>query len=119
MRPLAITKKTIDATMVQTIIDEACQLLVETVDPLQIYLVGSASEGRMTDQSDIDLLVVYDEAKELKQLQKNYYQKRPSFSVAVEIIWTPFLQFERKKDLGGICFTAATQGKLLYAREKK
>lgn len=45
-------------TQLQSSIDQAVKSLVEALEPRQIYLFGSCATGKVTDESDIDLLVV-------------------------------------------------------------
>lgn len=83
--------------------------LASTFPGLQVYLFGSAASGRFTEDSDLDLLLVYPDGTDLAASQKTLYSKRWT-DIAVDFICVTQEQFDKKKNLGGICFESFHYG---------
>ena len=96
-------------------IERVRDTIVEGVHPLQIFLFGSYAEGRETDDSDVDLLVVMESA--LSPHQRNVAVKRlfPRRKFSLDaFVFTPD-EFAQWKDVPGtIVYTSAHEGRLLY-----
>jgi predicted nucleotidyltransferase len=96
--------------------DEIVRRVLRVATPDRIILFGSAATGRMTEDSDIDLLIV-------EPAPKNRHEESVaiadaigdvSFPVDVKIIATE--RFEATKNIiGGIAYPAHKYGKVLYA----
>ena len=80
-----------------------------------IFIFGSYAEGRATEDSDIDFLVVME--SELLPHRRNVALKRlfPHRKFSLDtFVYTPE-EFSRYKDVPGtIVYTAAHSGKLIY-----
>ncbi|GFO62235.1 nucleotidyltransferase domain-containing protein [Geomonas paludis] len=96
-------------------IDNLCETIVQGVHPQRIFLFGSYAEGRQTEDSDIDLVVVMN--SDLDPHKRNVTLKRlfPRRKFSLDaFVFTPE-EFERYKDVPGtIVYTAAHEGRLLY-----
>ena len=116
MEPLRVTRQKLDPQKVNEEASCVAQKIVGAVDPLAIFLFGSAGEGKATDQSDLDfLIVVKDEARQ-REAQRNLSRLMPlSATFAVDLIWVSESEFNRKKEIGGVCLIAWEDGKLLFA----
>lgn len=101
--------------LTSTDIERVRDAIVEGVHPLQIFLFGSYAEGRQTDDSDVDLVVVM--KSDLAPHQRNVAVKRlfPRRKFSLDaFVYTPE-EFEKYKDVPGtIVYTAAHEGRLLY-----
>lgn len=99
-------------------VDEAVQILLTSIlgaGPVHaVYLFGSAARGEMSDQSDIDLLIIMPTLSDIRPTQKNLRHIQTVSPFAVDLVWVDISTFERKKDLGGICFTAHNEGHCLF-----
>lgn len=118
MRPLALTRKKKNLAEVQSDIDFIVQFITLRIQPSAIYLFGSAAENCMTDQSDIDLLIVSNGRNQLRENQKALGPLPAGRTHITELVWVTDEEFERKKNLGGVCQTAYKYGRLLFEREK-
>lgn len=100
----------------EKIAQELVSKLSERVSILEAYLFGSAAEGRMTRDSDIDLLlVIADEASETDVYAE---VNKPFFSpIAVDWIILDKSNFDRKKNYGGVAFIAYHQGKKMEIKK--
>lgn len=85
--------------------------LAEKKPILDIYLFGSAAEGKNTIHSDLDLLVVVPDNQQNDI--KSYYSivTKPHFSpYAVDWIFKTESEFNTNKEIGGVCRIAYLNG---------
>jgi len=73
----------------QDTLDEIIRRVVEVAHPEQIILFGSAAQGTMTRNSDVDLLIVK-EGGDTKNLRARIYENLYGVRVAVDISFSPF-----------------------------
>jgi predicted nucleotidyltransferase len=78
----------------------------------ECYLFGSSAEGKNTENSDLDILVVVANENDVK---KSYaIVNKPFFSeIAVDWIIKSKDDFEAQKEIGGVCRIATLTGKRL------
>ena len=116
MQVLKCTRKLLDPNQVMKEAKEIALVLSQT-DPLKLYLFGSAAEGKMTDQSDFDFLLVFETAAQIKLAQKKLKKHYPLSQYPVDIIWVTQEEYQRKKELGGICFVVEREGLIMGGTE--
>jgi predicted nucleotidyltransferase len=116
MRKLAITRKKVDASTVEREIQAAVATIVGSTAVQEIYMFGSAAEDEMTEDSDIDILLVFSGEQQLRQGQKNLGSKYPLATVTIDLVWMTADEFCRKREIGGVAYTAYKLGRRLYDR---
>lgn len=96
-------------------IEQLRDRVAETLHPEKIFLFGSYAEGRATEDSDIDLVVVME--SELSPHKRNIALKRlfPRRRFSLDaFVYTP-QEFLKYKDIPGtIVYNAAHFGKQIY-----
>ena len=96
-------------------LDKLRNTIAEVMHPEKIFLFGSYAEGRATEDSDVDLLVVME--SELSPHRRNVALKRlfPQRKFSLDaFVYTPN-EFSKYKDVPGTIVYAATHsGKLIY-----
>jgi len=96
-------------------IDHVRDRIAQAMHPEKIYLFGSYADGKATDDSDIDLLVVMQ--SELSPHKRNVAVKRlfPHRTFSLDaFVYTP-QEFARYRDIPGtIVHNAAHLGRLLH-----
>lgn len=96
-------------------IDQVRDRIAQAMHPEKIYLFGSYADGKATDESDVDLLVVMQ--SELTPHQRNVAVKRlfPRRTFSLDaFVYTP-QEFARYRDIPGtIVYNAAHHGRLLH-----
>ena len=98
----------------QNTLDEIVQRVVEVAHPERIILFGSAAQGTMTRNSDVDLLIVK-EGGDAKNLRARIYEKLYGVRVAVDAILVSPADLERYKDSHALVIKPALQeGKVVY-----
>ncbi len=77
------------------------------------YLFGSSAEFKNTENSDLDILLVIPD----QENETDYYKivQQPFFSNrAVDWIIKKATDFEKRKNIGGVCMTAFQNGIVIY-----
>ena len=80
-----------------------------------IYLFGSALTDRFTAASDIDLCVVLPNSQSCKKMSDDLYA-REQFStlIPVDLLIFNAAYFNKKSEIGGVCFQVKKTGKIIY-----
>lgn len=98
-------------------IEEIKDKIVKTVSPEKIILFGSYATGEATEESDIDLVVIWD--SDLNPHKKNLLLSRlfPKRNFSLDIFAFTKKEAEKLKDIAGtILYEAFHHGKVIYAR---
>lgn len=100
------------------IIDNIKQRLINTFDPVEIYVFGSYAWGNPDDDSDIDILIVVDQLKQKQwEAESLGYEVLFDFDVPKDIVVFPKQEFEqRSKEISSLFYTIKQRGIKLYAR---
>lgn len=92
--------------------------LAETLRPRAIYLFGSHARGVPRPDSDVDLMVVVDDASVTIEHHRQGYACLRSMGVPAELHFSSRTRFERYADVvGSIQHEIRRKGVLLYAAE--
>lgn len=80
--------------------------------PTMVWLFGSMARGEATVNSDIDLLLVYEDETSVRIAREQIYRdlKAPLTSLPSDLIFVTREEFERKSLMGGVCFIAKHEG---------
>lgn len=104
------------------LIDEVVKIIAREATPEQIILFGSHAKGGVTDESDVDLLVVESEEfgvgrsrrKELARLSKAV----AGFQFPIDILLYSKMEVERwKHSINNVVAHAIREGKVVYERQ--
>ena len=104
-----------------TLIESMVETIVQEVNPQRVYLFGSCARGTPTSDSDVDFLVVEDEAfgcgrsrwSELRRIRKAL---RP-FRVPKDVLVYSRDEFDKwQSSFNHIIANAIREGRLLYER---
>ena len=94
---------------------EIVQRVLTVARPDKIILFGSAATGRMTRDSDIDLLVIEPAPQNTRQKSVLISDALRGLGVAFDVIVMATERFEETKCLiGGIAYPANRHGKVIY-----
>jgi predicted nucleotidyltransferase len=97
---------------------ELLDAVVAHFDPLQVILFGSRARGEAGADSDIDLLVVLDDAAPADKLGwRSAFEARKDFHRAVDIVPCRRHWFDDKREVvGSLAHMAAEDGIVIYDR---
>ena len=102
----------------QPLIRRMVKRIVQHFDPEQVILFGSQARGDAGPDSDVDLLVVMRVKGNRLEKEVEIGLALRDFLVPMDILVTTPEDFAwRKNYVGTIEWPAATEGKVLYARE--
>ncbi len=97
------------------ILDELVQRTVRIVQPLQIILFGSAGQGTMGPDSDLDLLIVVPDGAHRRKTAQKIYKNLRGLGFSKDIIVVTESDMHRYKDNPSlIIYPAITQGQEIY-----
>jgi len=83
-------------------------------NPLAIYAIGSILTENFDEVSDIDLVVIFQSAKEALNSWRLRSKIRPFIPCSLDIISFDIEIFNYKKNIGGIAFIAISEGICVY-----
>jgi len=111
---LKLMRQPLDPNTVSREIEVIRTIISENIAPLELYLFGSVAEGKMTDQSDYDLLIVMKDHDSCKLGMKQYIQIRSRLPRRpIDVLWMSQAEFDEKKVEGGVAFIAFQDGQKL------
>lgn len=96
-------------------IEKIVETIIKTVSPEKIILFGSYARGKATEESDIDLVVIWD--SNLNPHKRNLFLSRlfPRRDFSLDIFAFTREESERLKDIEGtILYEAYRHGKVIY-----
>lgn len=114
MQPLLLTRRRLDVAEAERLIQECLAAILERTKPRLVILFGSAARQELTDQSDLDFLLVFDTPADCRNASAQARQGKPLGSIPVDLICVPWPEYVRKRDMGGVCMIAAEDGRILY-----
>jgi predicted nucleotidyltransferase len=104
---------------ISEIINHVVEKLKVEYNPEKIFLFGSYAWGKPTDESDVDILIIKDTAKNTRErfveVKKIIYDPEMKVSI-MPIIATPGELNERITGRDGFIIEILEKGKLLYAK---
>lgn len=97
------------------LLDEVTRRIVASVKPQRILLFGSAARGRMSKDSDLDMLVVMRKSVHRRQIAQTIYRNLHGTGIAVDIIVATEKDLEKYGERAGTILKSALQeGRVLY-----
>jgi predicted nucleotidyltransferase len=100
----------------QALLDEIVRRIVEVAQPDRIILFGSAAQGKMGPDSDLDLLVIKTGVQHRRHLAQQIYLNLFGIALPVDIIVVTPEDVESHRDaVGTIIGPAIREGTEVYA----
>jgi predicted nucleotidyltransferase len=100
----------------QELIDEIVRRVLTVATPDRIILFGSAATGAMTEDSDIDLLIVEREPGDGWEASVRIRDAIGTIGYSCDVLVIDSDWFEDTKNvIGGIAFPANKYGRVIYA----
>ncbi|MFM8314945.1 MAG: nucleotidyltransferase domain-containing protein [Deltaproteobacteria bacterium] len=117
MKPLRVTRKLLGPEFQKAEIIRITKVISSAVNPQAIYCFGSASEGKATDQSDFDFLIVLDDSASIQKERLNLRPHLPISTFPVDIIWKKKSEFIKQREVGGVSLVAFEDGICTYSKD--
>jgi predicted nucleotidyltransferase len=112
-----LSKKPLDPLVIESLILTLRDFIRATCNPDRIILFGSAARREMTDMSDLDVIVLFANQDELELARRNYFGQRSPMDYPVDILFMTTADYMHRAGIGGVCFIAETEGRVLYQSE--
>jgi len=98
------------------VIERLLQEIVRIAKPLKVILFGSAARGEMTEDSDIDVLVVIPEGVHRRRTAQKLYREIVGLGVPFEVVVATTKDLEEHGKNPGLIYKSVLQeGKEIYA----
>jgi predicted nucleotidyltransferase len=102
-------------TVSPDLVNEIVSRILSVCRPDRILLFGSAAVGDMTEDSDVDVLVLEAHPRDTRQESVRIRRRLRGLGVAFDIVVMSTERFERTKDLvGGLAYPASRHGRVVY-----
>ena len=102
-------------TLEEKTVNEIVRRILSVAAPDKIILFGSAATGKMTRDSDIDLLVIAAEPGNQRKESTRLRKMLGGLGYPFDVIVISTEWFEESKDvIGGIAYPADKYGKVIY-----
>jgi predicted nucleotidyltransferase len=99
----------------ENLLREVVRRILSVAHPERIILFGSAASGRMTKDSDLDLLVVEPETSNPRERSVSIRRALGDVEYPVDVVVISSERFNETKELiGGIAYPAHKYGRVLY-----
>lgn len=102
------------AKVKEKVLSELKGLLLQGDKPDRIYIFGSVLEDSFTFASDIDVAIFFESQDKLQNAKKEIYKKTKKLEFPTDILFFELQDFEKKKEIGGVCMEIYKKGKLIY-----
>ena len=112
-----ILAKPLDPERCQLLIEQALARIEEAGAWVQVWLFGSAGGGQMTDNSDLDFVLIYPDELKLKAGRKLYHQSTKRVGCNMDVLFVTQQEFNEKAEIGGVYFVCKRNGRLLRSRD--
>jgi uncharacterized protein len=97
------------------LVAEIVSRIVAVAAPRRILIFGSAAAGRMTKDSDIDLLVLRDEVRDARVDRVRIRQALRGLGWPFDVVVMPTARFEETRNvIGGVAYPASRNGRVIY-----
>lgn len=113
MSTLAFIKKKLPESEAATLVKRILKMILSEIEPRAIFLFGSAARNELTDQSDIDLLIVMPSDTAIKSARKKIAKIRQQFGVPVDLVWMTTEEYQRRISIGGLAQVVHEEGVLI------
>ena len=103
------------ASIDESFLTEVVNRTLQVVTPDRIILFGSATSGRVTDDSDVDLLILEQSPTDPRGERIRVREALRGLGVPFDIIVMSTDRFEESKGVvGGIAYPAHKYGRVIY-----
>ena len=110
-----MTVISLSAPQIQNALREVTRRIVETARPQRIVLFGSAAQGKMTRDSDLDLLVIMRGSVHRRQMAQKIQRSLHGVALPVDVV--VLTEEDVRKDAKGsfsIIRPALNEGQVIY-----
>lgn len=101
------------------IVQSKLDWILAAVSPIRVILFGSAARGEMTNQSDVDLILLFNEDADLRKMNETLFLMRPKTDLwPQDVILETETTYQMKVARGGgACWIASQEGKIIFERK--
>ena len=116
---LKASRKPLPPAVVEQAVQRVLSTILSVTEPVAVVLFGSAATGQMTDQSDIDLCLIFPDEEKIAAKRKRIATRMPLSKYPVDLIVVHESEFRRKSATGGICLIIYQDGRWLRGSKEQ
>jgi predicted nucleotidyltransferase len=99
----------------EKVLKQVIERILAVTKPVRVILFGSAATGEMTDDSDLDLLVIEENFKAHREESIRLRAALADLRLPVDVFaMTPERFEETKEVIGGLAYPAHKYGRVIY-----
>ena len=102
---------------IDRLVRERVAWILSACTPSRIFVFGSAASGAMHAGSDLDLLVILFDGSDVRAAERAILGRPPPHFVPMDLLVYDESTFERRAQIGGVCFIVKKEGKLIFSQE--
>jgi predicted nucleotidyltransferase len=110
--------KPVSAEVCQNVLARKKNWILTLCSPARVIVFGSAARNELTDHSDIDLALLFENSEDLNAAREVVFYRDPDDEWAQDLLLYLESDFERRKHLGGVCQLIFEEGICIYERNK-
>lgn len=114
MSLISLLAKPLKSGEIDKLVNDEIFRLLSVCMPHAVILFGLAAKGTMTDQSDLNLIAIFDTQEEVSSSKKDYYGRRSDRIVPVDVIFMTIAEFKSYASKGGVFQVCQQEGKIIY-----
>lgn len=97
------------------LLDQVITRLRTAAEPARVILFGSVAAGTATTDSDLDLLVLFDDVADARRESVRLRTALGEFGMPIDVVVMSTERFEETKHvIGGLAYPAHKYGKVIY-----
>lgn len=96
MSTLAFIRRKLPGPEAAALVNRVRDIIVAGIRPDAVFVFGSAARGELSDQSDIDLLIVMPTESAIDAARKKIAKIRHQFGVPVDLVWITPQEYKRR-----------------------
>ena len=104
----------LSATEVSQIVDRKLNWILEACLPQAVVVFGSAARQEMSEQSDVDLAILFPSEVSLREGRAAIFKRPPPDSWALDLLFFTAEGFAKKSATGGVCQLIRSEGRVLF-----
>lgn len=114
MSTLAFIKRKLPEAEAAALVKRTLGIILAEIQPDAVFVFGSAARKELTDQSDIDLLIVMSSDPAIKIARKTIAKVRHRFGIPVDLVWMTLEEYKRRISIGGLAQVVHEEGVLIH-----
>ena len=103
---------------VEAIVERKLRWILSACTPVEVWLFGSAATGEMTEASDIDIALLFNDEHEIRRVQSKLARTPRLDNWPQNLVWFCASDFYERAGIGGLPMLILKDGRQIYPRSE-